>query len=213
MTNDSIRHISLQELAFRISRSQNRSPAPPGNRFALFMGAGASIESGIPGTKMMIEGFHEELRKLWQAENASDTYERWLRSRHSWDDGASEYSNLFVALEPTSRGRSAYIENLVSRATPSFGYFCLSQLLGREYFDVVLTTNFDDLVYESCASGTGIRPRVYAYGSPSGPVRWGNGRPAVLKPHGDFFYSSLKNTRPSLVLSQPNCWQDRGGAF
>jgi Flp pilus assembly protein TadD len=152
----------------------------------------------------MVEYFRERLTARWRAEGAKGDFDAWLKSRAGWESEAGDYSNLFEAWEPTQRGRARHIEALVARGTPSFGYLCLSQLLDQGYLDTVITTNFDDLAYEACARWSSFRPRVYAYGATGGPIRRQSGRPSIIKLHGDFLYSRLKNTSAELAEQDPN---------
>ncbi|MDP3064730.1 MAG: tetratricopeptide repeat protein [Chloroflexota bacterium] len=193
---------TIQTLALMLRDGKGSGNRPP--RFALFLGAGASIESGIPGTAGMMETFRKKLTERWELEGKKGEFEDWLKKLPTWEKGASEYSNLFEAYAATERQRVAHIHDLMGRGKPSFGYFCLSQLLSQGYIDTVITTNFDDLVYEACALWTGVRPRVYAYGASSGPVRREAGRPSIIKLHGDFLYSSLKNTDAEIDHPDPN---------
>ncbi|MDP3064882.1 MAG: tetratricopeptide repeat protein [Chloroflexota bacterium] len=193
---------TIQTLALMLRDSKGSGNRPP--RFALFLGAGASIESGIPGTAGMMETFRKKLTERWELEGKKGKFEDWLTKLPTWRKDASEYSNLFEAYAPTERQRVAHIHELMAKGKPSFGYFCLSQLLSQGYIDTVITTNFDDLVYEACALWTGVRPRVYAYGASSGPVRHEAGRPSIIKLHGDFLYSSLKNTDAEVDHPDPN---------
>ena len=193
---------SLESLALRLRDGKGDSRKPP--RFALFLGAGASVESGIPGTTSMMETFRKKLRERWDYEGKKGEFEDWLKRQPQWKNDASEYSNLFEVFEPTHRGRARHVQELLAGHSPGFGYFCLSQLLSQGFIDVVVTTNFDDLVYEACTQWTGVRPRVYAYGAPGGPVRREPGRPSILKLHGDFLYSVLKNTDDEDSLPDPN---------
>ena len=193
---------TIQELALRVRDGQARDGGRP--RFAIFLGAGASIESGIPGTERMMRTFREKLQERWEAEGAEGEFDEWLEGHPNWDKKASDYSNLFEVYEPTERGRARHIEGLVANRKPSWGYVGLAQLLARGYLDTVITTNFDDLVYEACASWTEVRPRVYSHGTVSGPIRQEQGRPTILKLHGDFLYSRLKNTDAELGQADPN---------
>ena len=196
-----MRECSIQELAQHLRDGQAKGRQP--SSFCLFLGAGASIAAGIPGTDGMMRRFRANLQERWQSEGAKSDFESWLTSRQTWSSEYSEYSNLFEACEPTPRGRGRHIEQLIAQGRPTFGYFCLSQLLSQSYVDTVVTTNFDDLVYESCARWTGIRPRIYAYGTPGGPISHEAGRPTILKLHGDFLYSRLLRSTDSEV-AQPD---------
>jgi Flp pilus assembly protein TadD len=193
---------TLQELAQHLADGKAQGEQHP--RFALFLGAGASIESGIPGTESMVQHFQERLSERWRAEGAKGDFDDWLKSRPGWESKAGDYSNLFEAYEPTQFGRARHIEALVAKGTPNFGYLCLSQLLDQGYLDTVITTNFDDLAYEASALWSSVRPRVYAYGVTGGPIRRQSGRPSIIKLHGDFLYSRLKNTSAELAQQDPN---------
>lgn len=193
---------TVQELALRVRDGHGDGERLP--RFALFLGAGASIASGIPGTESMVRLFREKLEERRRAEGDRRGFNRWARERYNWDSKAGDYSNFFEAFEPTENGRARHIEELVSRGTPSFGYLCLAQLLSGGYLNTVVTTNFDELAYEACALWTGVRPRVYAYGAVSEAIRQETGRPTILKLHGDFLYSRLKNTGTEVARVDPN---------
>ena len=160
---------TVAELALKLREGKMTPRRHP--RFALFVGAGASIESGVPGAAEMVRRFREALNERWLAEESPGDFDAWLRTLPTWDDKASDYANYFEAFEPTEQPRADYIEDLVTDITPNFGYLCLAQLLQQGYLDTVITTNFDDLAYEACALWTGVRPRVYAYGASGGPVR------------------------------------------
>ena len=194
---------TVQELAQYLADGKAGGGKPP--RFALFLGAGASIESGIDGTEAMMERFRKRLRERWQSSGGTGDFEHWLQDPTKWDSSASDYANLFERYEPSRRGRALHIEKLVAKGTPNYGYLFLSQLLAQGYLDTVVTTNFDDLVYEACASWTSVRPRVFSFGEPAGPIRHQPGRPSILKLHGDFLQSRLlKNTAGEMRQPDPN---------
>jgi hypothetical protein len=148
--------------------------------------------------------FNRRLDVSWWAENGDEEFQQWLGNRPQLDAKASEYSKLFEIFEPTERRRAQYIEQLVSQGRPGFDYFCLSQLLSGDYINTVITTNFDDLLYDACALWSDKRPRVYAYGTTNSAPRIENGRTTILKLHGDFLYSKLKNIDGEVALIDAN---------
>ena len=79
-------------------------------------------------------------------------------------------------------------------ASPGWGYFCLAQLLARSYIGVVVTTNFDDLIYESCTMTSAMRPRVYSTIDPYVSIEQEPSRSTIIKLHGDYLYRSYKTT-------------------
>ena len=57
---------------------------------------------------------------------------------------------------------------------------------------------------EACATFTDIRPVTYAYGVMVSDLRIGNPRPRILKLHGDYLYSRLKNSKDELQFQDAN---------
>ena len=76
--------------------------------------------------------------------------------------------------------------------------------MARNYINAVITTNFDYLVYNACTTFTEMRPVVYAYGGFASELQVSTPRAKVLKLHGDYLFTSLKNTAPELSEQDPN---------
>lgn len=194
-----IPHTLVKELAHKIKGYGNP-------RFAFFLGAGASRQSGIITANEMIQHFKKEIIDRCCPSNAKDDKEKeaWLSQEEWYKSDANEYCKLFERLEQSVRGRQRYIENIIEGREPSFGYVVLANLMASKYINTIITTNFDDLVYSSCATYTGTRPIVYAYGIMASEMRLTTQRPKILKLHGDFLYSKLKNTSEEIEEQDPN---------
>ena len=186
---------SIESLAYLLKQSEpNQAP-----RFIFFLGAGASESSGIPIASWMIRDFKRKLRQLWQSEGKPlGDFDSWLESKPGWEDNDSLYAKCFEAFEPTEFGRARYLERWMRTASPGWGYFALSQLLARSYIDTVVTTNFDDLIYESCTLYSVRRPRVYSAMTPYTSIEPDHLRPTIIKLHGDYLYANLRNTTPEM---------------
>ena len=102
-------------------------------------------------------------------------------------DPGGAYGNLISQLFLTPEDRQREIEDLCEQCTPSFGYAVLAQMIalydGR--FNVVLTTNFDDLVADALYLYTDARPLVIHHESLARFIRPTRTRPLVVKLHGD----------------------------
>lgn len=175
-------------------------------RFAFFLGAGASRQSGIITAGEMIRVFKERIFAECCPDEirAEEDRERWLNDQSWFKREGSEYCKLFEQFEPKEIGRQRYIESIVEGKEPSFGYVVLANLIASNYVNTVITTNFDDLVYSACTGYTGIRPIVYAYGVLASEMRITAERPKILKLHGDYLYSALKNTDSEIAAQDPN---------
>ncbi|MEW5717237.1 MAG: tetratricopeptide repeat protein [Chloroflexota bacterium] len=174
-------------------------------RFAFFLGAGASVESRIPAANGMIRDFKRRIVE----DECPDCFktdaekENWLTTQ-SWYDANNPYGSLFVRCEPKEIGRQRYIEKLIEGCKPSVGYLMLANLFATGHINTIITTNFDDLVYSACTTFTDIRPIVFAYGVLASEMRVTSPRPKILKLHGDFLYSKLKNTDEETRAQDPN---------
>lgn len=190
---------SIKELAHKIKIYK----AP---RFAFFLGAGASRQSGILTAGEMIRHFKEQI-VLQRGPDELKTEEekaKWLSEQDWYRAEGSEYCKCFECFEPKESGRQRYIESIIEEHAPSFGYVVLANLMAQGYINTIITTNFDDLVYSACTTFTGIRPIVYAYGVMASEMRFTAQRPKILKLHGDYLYSALKNTGTELAAQDPN---------
>lgn len=123
------------------------------------------------------------------------------------DGDATEYAKAFEAVYPEPRHRRQYIDDAISRATPSFGHKVLGSLIAADKIDCVFTTNFDPLIEESAISANAIlptgsqnRPTVAAIDSADRAMRCLNESdwPLVAKLHGDYQSIAIKNTGSEL---------------
>lgn len=192
-------HVSVKELAHKIKGYGNP-------RFAFFLGAGASRQSNIITASEMMRHFKERILAQCCPDSAKTNAEKetWLAEQDWYKKESSEYCKLFEKFEPKEIGRQRYIESIIEGREPSFGYVVLANLLANNYINTIITTNFDDLVYSACTTFTSIRPIVYAYGVMASEMRITAQRPKILKLHGDFLYSALKNTGTEIAAQDPN---------
>lgn len=159
--------------------------------YALLLGAGASWNSGIKTANEMIEGWR---RQFYEHSRLKVKYSTWLK-KQSWYDSDDEYATLFKQIYDLPSQRRDYIERCVDNAHPTWGYIYLASLLENEIFNTVFTTNFDDLINESCyLYSERVRPIVCAHDSEVSNVRITKRRVKIIKLHGDFLFDSIKNT-------------------
>src|SRR3989338_8665971 len=196
-----IPHASVKQLAYKIKGTGKPSP-----RFAFLLGAGASRQSGIITAGEMIRFFKDQIVTECCPEDrkTDEEKEKWLKEQDWYNKDGSEYSKLFEKYEPKEIGRQRYIESIIEGKTTSFGYVVLANLMASNYVNTIITTNFDDLTYSACTSFTSIRPIVYAYGVLASEMRVTAPRAKILKLHGDYLYSAVKNTDREIATQDPN---------
>lgn len=164
--------------------------------FTLFLGAGASITSGVKSAAGMIRDWRESYTEMHSDEE--------LKSQN-WYEKDNEYSELFESLYDQPTQRREYIESCITEANPSWGYVYLVNLLKERHFNTIFTTNFDDLVNEACYTfSDNLRPVVCAHDSSINSVRLTSSRPKIIKLHGDFLFDNIKNTIRELESLEDN---------
>lgn len=194
-----IPRINIRELAHKIKEYGTPS-------YAFFLGAGASKQSGIPVASDMIRDFKEKIIARCCPDELKTEAEKtkWLTEQDWYQTDDSEYCKCFERFEPKEYRRQRYIESIIEKREPSFGYVVLANLMAIGHINTIITTNFDDLIYSACTTFTGIRPTVYAYGLLAAEMRFTSQRPKILKLHGDYLYSLLKNTSEETAVQDPN---------
>lgn len=186
---------------------------------AWFLGAGASAASGIPTGYSMIRDFKAQIfcRENNLSKREIDTGDHvWIDRIDAFfrqtsllppDGDPTEYAAAFEAVYPQPRHRRQYIDDAISKGTPSFGHRVLGSLIAARKVDCVFTTNFDPLVEESAVTANALlptadqaRPTVAAIDSGERAMRRLNESdwPLVAKLHGDYQSIAIKNTGAEL---------------
>ncbi|WP_411704318.1 SIR2 family protein [Edaphovirga cremea] len=183
---------SLKDLASYIKTKSGNSP-----NYSLFLGAGASVTSGInSGTQLVDEwrkDIYELLSKLPYADEKK-AKEYLLERESSWYEPSNEYSSLFEKIFDLPSQRRRFVEQQVDGKLPSIGYSYLVSLFQSGYIDTVFTTNFDDLINEAFYQFSRERPTLCAHDSSIRGVSVNSSRPKIIKLHGDYLFDSIKST-------------------
>lgn len=194
-----------------------------------FLGAGASSASGIATAGDMIWDFK---RRLYCTEQrisirACDDLsspvirakiQRYLDNRGDCPpkDSDAEYSHYFSMVFPNEADRRRYIDQMIAKATPSFGFVALALLMKLNQARVVWTTNFDRNVEDGAAAVLKTTARLTVSSLDTHNLtrealeegRW----PILAKMHGDFQSRRLKNTSEELQTQDAQLRRELVGA-
>jgi hypothetical protein len=175
--------------------------------FVVFLGAGPSIEAGIPGAERLLM---QALRDRF-ARNASHTapttpvtdvdIEDWAKKEGYYvqNNPESKYAQVMRSLFDTAASREQFVRRALRKAKVSEGYRILGELIKRGVFDTILTTNFDFLVRQGADM---VLPwpldevcsmEQYNRFNPLPKD------PRVVRLHGDFWHGNLRNTEEELI--------------
>jgi len=170
-----------------------------------FLGAGASVSSGVLSAGLCIEDWK---RRLFLSETSGNNDKAPATEIDDWcsrqlgyppEGSEEEYSFYVEKCYPSPNDRKVYFEGLQEGKRPALGYQLLALLAQEEIVKAIWTTNFDGLAakavrqagVELCEAGldsTQNARRVIAQGRPTLSVAL----------HGDYLHSKLKNAAAEL---------------
>lgn len=177
-----------------------------------FLGAGASIASGIPTGGDLIWEFK---RTLYCSECGISTEKykdlalpstRMILQEYFDQKGGypeqyapEEYSFYFEQCYSDPLARKRFIESIVSDRKPSIGYLCLAEAVAKGKVKNVWTTNFDPLLENALNQLYPINNVLVCSEANRDSIRSLNPQyPVIGKLHGDYRYDWLRNTENEL---------------
>jgi hypothetical protein len=178
----------------------------------LFLGAGASMSSGMPSAGQCIwewkrdifltnnPGLEAQFTEL-SLPSVRQRIQTWLDSQRRFPkaDTPEEYSVYIEECFARSDDRRKYFERWVKRCEPSVGYQVLAELARQNLVASVWSTNFDGLPARAAAA-SGLAAIEVGFDStqrvlrPRGPQEL-----QCVSLHGDYRFDALKNTKAELI--------------
>lgn len=174
----------------------------PGTQ-ALLVGSGLSRAAGIPtGWEITLD----LVRRLAALKGVTDhhDWEQWFRDEHG--DKEPSYSELLDALASTAAERRTILHGYIEppesdeeSRRPTKAHQAIARLVKAGAVKVIVTTNFDRLI-ENALRDEGIEPTVIASEDAiAGAEPLVHARCTVIKVHGDYLDTRIKNTDGELA--------------
>lgn len=177
-----------------------------------FLGAGASIASGVPtGGDLIWEfkrtlycsecGISTEKYKDLALPSTRRTLQEYFDQKGNYPEqyAPEEYSFYFEQCYSDPLARKRFIESIVSNREPSIGYLCLAEAVANGKIKNVWTTNFDPLLENAIHRLYPINNILVCSEANRDGVRLLNPQyPVIGKLHGDYRYDWLRNTESEL---------------
>lgn len=184
-------------------------------KFLLFLGAGASITSGIPSVEKCILDLK---KKIFISHNpsareshlplglnfAQEKIQRFLVENNIFpSSGESDYSYYIRTCYPSAKDRQLFFKDLIHGKSPSYGYKLIPLLAENKLIDSIWTTNFDGLTARAAASSAQIRISEIGHDCIDRLNAPHDERELkCVSLHGDYRYDLLKNTDSELQDSE-----------
>ncbi len=178
---------------------------------SLLLGAGASVESGIPSASECIWDWKHEIFisqnptlvdsfKNVKVDNVRIAIQNWLDSQMIYPlaNSDEEYSFFAEKAYPIEDDRRKYFQHLTENKNPSLGYHLTAMLAETGWIKSVWTTNFDGLSLKA-AHQYHLTPVEVTLESQERIHRSDvNKELLCVALHGDYKYGTLKNTDTEL---------------
>jgi len=176
--------------------------------YALLLGSGISRASGIPTGWEVVLDLIRKVAKL-QGEDCEPDPAEWFRKKHGSEP---DYSKLLdaIAKSPTERQQllRGYFEPTEDERSqelklPSAAHRAIARLAASGYLRVILTTNFDRLT-ERALEEVGVTPTVISSSDQlAGALPLAHSGVTIIKLHGDYLDTRIKNTDSELAGYDP----------
>jgi hypothetical protein len=174
----------------------------------VFLGAGASVSSGIPSAASCIwewkrsifltknPGLEAQFSEL-SLPSVQSRIQRWLDSQQKYpsNDNADEYGFYIQECYPISDDRRAFFQEKIRVASPHIGYRLLIKLAESGLIKSVWTPNFDGMAAKAAALSKIVVPIEIGIDCQNRLLRKPNRNELLcVSLHGDYRYDHLKNT-------------------
>ena len=168
--------------------------------YALFLGSGVSLPSGIPTGWAIVKDLTKKIALL-QNENYENDSIEWYKKKYSTEP---DYSDIIGQLAVTSTERQSlllpyFTPDEKGDKEPTKAHRSIAKLIKEGYVKVVLTTNFDRLI-EKALDDEHIEYQVIRDVSDiSGAVPLVHSNCTIVKINGDYLDCRFRNTIDELA--------------
>jgi hypothetical protein len=171
--------------------------------FALLLGSGLSTSAHVPTGWEIVTDLIRRVGTLEKAGEQSD-WPAWYKGRFSREPN---YSELLEELAHSPQERRAILHRYIEptpedlaegRKVPTPAHRAIAKLVRDGYVRVIVTTNFDRLL-ENALRDEGVEPSVVKSDDDiKGAVPLIHSRCTILKVHGDYLDTRIRNTESEL---------------
>ncbi|MBR5714557.1 MAG: tetratricopeptide repeat protein, partial [Clostridia bacterium] len=162
--------------------------------FCFVIGAGASVPSGIPSGKQLVDRWEKEIAERC----GNDELERWKTEKGITEENKySYYSDYYEKRYKQPREGYKFLEKIMMDKSPSMGYVALSHIMCESKNNIVITTNFDHLIEDAVNYYQNKFPLVIGHEAVAHYIATAGNRPTIIKIHHDLLMDP-KNNKASI---------------
>ena len=182
-------------------------------KFCFLIGAGASISSGIPSGAKLAWDWLQQIKEDCDGEDFEDwKIEIKMPDQHIEERVGEFYPEIYEKrFGHAPETGYDYIRGLMEGREPSLGYLILANIMVREKHNVVITTNFDNLLEDAIRTYTKEKTFIAGHEALADYVPKRSDRPIILKLHRDLFLQPFSDQLNTDILQA--AWESILGKF
>ena len=160
-------------------------------RYCFILGSGASITSGVPSGATLVNWWLTDMHRDTQPGASEEKLRDWIEQEFAdipgftWDNRASFYGQIYNRRFPDNASGQTWLRKLMENKHPSFGHTVLARILSQTQHNLVITTNFDNLVHDALSALSCPNPFIAHSHDDARFLANHDRKPRILKLHGD----------------------------
>jgi tetratricopeptide (TPR) repeat protein len=181
-------------------------------RYCFILGSGASITSGVPSGARLVDWWLTDMYRDAQPGAGEEKLRAWVEQEltgipgFTWDNRASFYGHIYNRRFPDNASGQTWLRRLMENKHSSFGYTVLARILSLTQHNLVLTTNFDNLVQDALSALSCPNPFIAHSHDDARFLANHDRKPRILKLHGDIDRETYNAA--SLIADLHEDWRD-----
>ncbi len=164
----------------------------PGN-YAFLLGAGMSAGAGVPLGGAIVTMLRERLMEELRRDVSPEVGEEVFRQLGWFQHAETEYSEVLLRTFSSDYERQLFFRELIAGKMPTLAHYYLASIIASGHCNLVLTTNFDDLLEKALASLRFDEFNVIAHATESEYVSAHPDMVTLVKLHGHYTFPQLSN--------------------
>jgi tetratricopeptide (TPR) repeat protein len=160
-------------------------------RYCFILGSGASITSDVPSGATLVDWWFSDMYHDSQPGGSEEKLRAWVEQEFAdiegftWDNRACFYGQIYNRRFPDNASGQTWLRRLMENKHPSFGYTVLARILSLTQHNLVITTNFDNLVQDALTALSCPNPFIAHSHDDARFLANHDRKVRILKLHGD----------------------------
>ena len=172
-------------------------------KYSMFVGAGISVSAGVPLATLDLPRLPSIVscirRDFYNSHNGTPLSDSkllaWYSDQKLLQRPDTIYSDALNLIGDTPRTRQEYLRKFFERKQPGPSHISIARLVEKECLEIMFTTNFDSMTEGAIRkNGNCLEPKVAAHSQTIADILLSEPGPKIVKLHGDYLYSDIKNT-------------------